>query len=119
MFWHHKPARLHHPFLDEAPHTSLAKPAEACEAKRLAGLVPADGGPTGKVRYAFFAATLPAQRLNCLTRMPEMAGLIGVLSEDGAMVGVHGNSFDPQTLVDLETAFDEACLRSNRLATRL
>jgi hypothetical protein len=28
--------------------------------------------------------------------------------EDGAMVGFHSNSFDPQTLVDLETAFDEA-----------
>jgi hypothetical protein len=24
------------------------------------------------------------------------------------MVGFHSNSFDPQTLVDLETAFDEA-----------
>jgi hypothetical protein len=24
------------------------------------------------------------------------------------MVGFHNNSFDPQTLVDLETAFDEA-----------
>jgi hypothetical protein len=30
--------------------------------------------------------------------------------EDGAMRGFHNSSFDPQTLVVLETAFDEAWL---------
>jgi hypothetical protein len=30
--------------------------------------------------------------------------------EDGAMRGFHSNSFNPQTLVVLETAFDEAWL---------
>ena len=33
-----------------------------------------------------------------------------LISEDGAMRGFHNNSFNPQTLVVLETAFDEAWL---------
>jgi hypothetical protein len=33
-----------------------------------------------------------------------------IMSEGGAMRGIHNSSFDPQTLVLIETAFDEAWL---------
>jgi hypothetical protein len=36
--------------------------------------------------------------------------------DGGAMRGSHNSAFDPQTLVLLVTAFDEACGRSSRLA---
>ena len=39
--------------------------------------------------------------------------------EGGAMRGFHNSSFDPQTPVLLETAFDEAWLTLNRTATKL
>jgi hypothetical protein len=56
-------------------------------------------GPKSEARDAFCAATLPAQRLNCLTRMPEMAGLIGALGAPVArMAPWSGSTTTPSIL---------------------
>ncbi len=47
---------------------------------------------------------------NFAPRLPLITHIVRIKFEAGAMRGFHNSSFDPQTLVLLEAAFDEAWL---------